>query len=170
MKVTIEGKPDFKVFGIERVFSTEQGKNFQEIPAFWQESFDNGLVERLGKASGIKLTEDYEGLLPVIGLMDYKETGENTFPYMIGALLQEGSDPEGYDLIDIGELKWGVFTSELYERENVTEAVQNLWKSIFGEWFPASEEEVAAGPQLEMYYQSKDKKEFCEVWIPLKCV
>lgn len=100
--------------------------------------------------------------------MGYKKTGDNTFPYMIGSLMQEGCNPTGYDLVEIPALKWGVFTTETYTVENTSDAVQDLWKRIFSEWLATSNYEMAEGPQLEMYYKGKGVEEFCEVWIPLK--
>jgi AraC family transcriptional regulator len=168
MKFTIENKPAFKMFGLERIFSMEDGQNFMDIPAFWQECFSNGSVEALEKVSGINVTDDYEGLLPVNAIMGYKETGDNTLPYMIGCLMQEASNPTGYDVVEIPALKWGVFTTEPFRIENTSDAVQDLWKRIFTEWLPSSKYIMAEGAQLEMYYNDKGTEEFCEIWIPMK--
>jgi AraC family transcriptional regulator len=156
------------MFGIEKIFSMENGENLKNIPVFWQESFSNGSVDALEKVSGIQVTETYEGLLPVNALMGYKKTGDHTFPYMIGSLVQEGSNPMGYEVVEIPASKWGVFTTETYTIENTSDAVQDLWKRIFSDWFPTSGFEMAEGPQLEMYYKTKGIEEYCEVWIPLK--
>lgn len=168
MKVIIENKPSFKMFGVERVFSTENGQNFEDIPAFWQECFKNGTIDELENVSGIKVTDDYKGLLPVNAIMSYKETGENTLAYMIGCLMKDNSNPNGYEVIEIPAFKWCVFTTEPYKVENTSEVVQDLWKRIFSEWFPSSGFEIEDGAQLEMYHKGFGSDEFCEIWIPIK--
>lgn len=168
MKVRIEEKDTFKMFGVERIISMEGGQNFIEIPAFWQECFGNGTVEALENVSGIHITDDYEGLLPVHAVMSYKGTGGNTFPYMIGCFVHENSKIAGYELIEIPASKWGIFTTEPYKVENTSDAVQGLWKKIFAEWFPTSGYEVAEGARLEVYKKGKGTNEFCEIWIPIK--
>lgn len=168
MKVIIEEKPAFKMFGIERIINSTKGQNFIDIPKFWQACFADGSVEKLEKSSGINITSGYEGLLPVNSVMSYKDTGKDSFPYMIGCLVLESSDPRGYEIIEIPALKWGVFRSENFKEEDTTEVVQGLWRKIFSDWFPSVAYEIQTGAQLEMYYKDKDKMEYCEVWIPIK--
>ena len=170
MNVKIEEKPAFKMFGVERIISMANGQNFKDVPKFWQESFANGMVEKLEKASGIEVFDDYEGVLPVHAVMSYKETGDETFPYMIGALLLDNSDPSDYEVNEIPAAKWAIFSTEPYQVEQTTEHVQALWNAIFSEWFPSSGYEVAIGARLEMYYKAKGTDEYCEIWIPVQSV
>ena len=168
MNIKIESKSAFKMFGIERIISMENGQNFIDVPEFWKECFGNGTVETLENVSGITVTDEYEGLLPVHAVMSYKNTGGNTFPYLIGCQMQKNSKSEGYEVIEIPAIKWAIFTTEPYKVENTSDAVQDVWKSIFSEWFPSSGYEVAEGARLEMYYKSKGNDEYCEIWIPIK--
>ncbi|KAB8138124.1 AraC family transcriptional regulator, partial [Gracilibacillus oryzae] len=49
------------------------------------------------------------------------------------------------------------------------DAIQNVWKRIFSEWFPSTGYEHADAPELEVYYPgdpaSADYRS--EVWIPV---
>lgn len=168
MNVKIEEKLAFKMFGIERIISMENGQNFIDVPEFWQESFANGTVEKLEKASGIEANDDYEGVLPVHAVMSYKGTGDLSFPYMIGSLLLDKSNTTGYEIIEVPPTKWAIFSTEPYLVEHTTEHVQALWKAIFSEWFPSSDYEPATGARIEMYYKTKGANEFCEIWIPIR--
>ena len=59
MNYRIERKDSFSVFGVEKVISTVDGQNFIDIPEFWHESYKNGMVEKIIKASGIEWMKEY---------------------------------------------------------------------------------------------------------------
>jgi hypothetical protein len=60
---------------------------------------------------------------------------------------------------------WAVFESV----GPMPDAIQDVWRRIFSEWFPTNEYEHADGPELEVYedggMSSPDYK--CWVWIPV---
>ncbi len=168
MNYKIEKKQSFKMFGKEKVINMTNGQNFVEVPEFWQECFKNGSVDALEDASGIIITDEYEGPFPVHAIMCHRDTGKDTFPYLIGCLLLEGSHPGSHDVVEIPALEWAIFTTVPYTMEGTTAAVQDLWKRIYTEWFPTSGYESAEGPQLELYCKGKGTQEYCEIWIPVK--
>ena len=60
---------------------------------------------------------------------------------------------------------WGIFES----RGPIPEAIHGLMQRIFGEWFPTSGWEHAAGPELEIYSRDnvRDPDYYSEIWVPL---
>ena len=167
MNIKIEMKEHFKMFGIERVISMVDGQNFIDIPQFWDECLNNGTVDQLSIASGTPLSSEHVGLFNVHGLMAYKETEKDTFPYMIAAMVQANSNLEGYDVVTIPALEWAIFKSDHYTSETLSQTVQGLWHYIFSEWFPTSGYQHDKGPELELYGTDGPDKEYCEVWIPI---
>ena len=87
---------------------------------------------------------------------------------MIGGIVGEKSDIAGYEVVDVPELEWAVFTTEYYNDDTLVEAIQTVWKRIFAEWFPTSGYEHDNGPELEVYYTAGGGKDYCEIWIPVK--
>ena len=48
-------------------------------------------------------------------------------------------------------------------------AIQNLWKRIFADFFPKSGYERAKGPDIEVYYEGDNAKSDyrSEIWVPV---
>jgi len=168
MDYKIEKKPAFKMFGYEKTINMENGLNTTEVPQFWDECMNNGLIDKLSDDSGIKIGKDYSGLYAVNAIMCYKDTGKNTFPYLIGSIINDNSCPQGYEVVEIPEFEWAIFKTPNYTRETTSAIIQEVWKRIFNEWFPASNYKHACGPEAEMYYIDEKGKEYCEIWIPIE--
>lgn len=48
-------------------------------------------------------------------------------------------------------------------------AMQDMWRRIWGEWFPTSAYEMCDGAQFEMYYGlANHGNAFGEIWVPVK--
>jgi AraC family transcriptional regulator len=164
----IEKKNSFKMVGVEKIISMLNEENFKEIPSFWQECFQNGTVENLDELGKNAPHPGSKGLLPVNAIMCYRETGKDSFPYLIGTFMPEKDIPEGYTVAEVPEYLWAIFTTEKYLQVNTTSVVQEVWKRIYSEWFPSTNYEHAEGPELELYYEDEGGLEHCEIWIPLK--
>ncbi len=106
--------------------------------------------------------------------LPYDKDGES-FEYMIG--IESPGDRAGLPgpcrEAEIPAATYGVFES----RGPMPTAIQNAWKSAFGEWFPASGYEHAGSPDFEAYpaFPMGDPRGdpespqcYAEVWIPLK--
>jgi AraC family transcriptional regulator len=61
MNYRIEKKEAFSVFGVEGIFSTGNGENLKALPEFWQTAINNGTLDRIIKASGIKWDNSCKG-------------------------------------------------------------------------------------------------------------
>lgn len=167
MNYRIEEKESFKMFGLERIIPMGNEENFVEIPKFWNECLGNGSTDKLADDSGSLFDPKVGGMLPVNAIMCYKDTGKDSFPYMIGAFVGEGSNIEGYEVALIPKGQWAIFKTDSYNSSNMVTMIQDLWRRIYSEWFPSSGYDHAEMPELELYFENTDKTGYCEVWIPV---
>lgn len=174
MNYKIEEKEAFKVLGVEEIIDSTNENNFKRIPEFWRECNESGIVDEL---YNIKQPSYESGLCRVNSIMCYKNTGENSFPYMIGIVDFQGSAEVSKDLmianrkitlVDVDSYTWAIFKTEDHGFEDSSEKIQAVWKRIFPEWFPTSGYEHAGGPELELTYEISKGKFFTEVWIPVE--
>ncbi|MGZ9583090.1 AraC family transcriptional regulator [Paenibacillus marinisediminis] len=168
MNYKIVQKEDFSVFGVEEIFSTENGENHKAIPGLWKKAFDEGIIDQMIKASGMHWDNSSKGIKPVNAVMCYRNTGGTTFPYMLYAISPKSGTPEGFASLEIPAGTWAVFTTEEHTVDQTSEHVQALWKRIYSEWFPTASYEHVNGPEFEMYGVSETENEFCEIWIPVQ--
>lgn len=156
MNYKIESKEALKVAGVSRKITTKNGENFKIIPKFWNEVCESGQYDILEKS---------QGKLGVIGMCyDFKMEAEE-FKYMIAV---EGTKVKGLEActeFQIPALTWAIFESV----GPIPNAIQEVTKKIFSEWFPATKYEHADGPELEVYLPGNPNAEDyrAEVWIPV---
>ncbi|AJY76866.1 AraC family transcriptional regulator [Paenibacillus beijingensis] len=169
MNYKIIEKEAFTVFGVEELFTMENGENLKGIPQMWQRLLSDGTVDRIGQASDKVWNESNRGIMPVNAVMCYREADAGRFPYMICGFMPDSGlvDKEDYTVAQIPALTWAVFTTEEYTRDQTVSQIQNLWKRIYTEWFPMSSYEALSGPQFEMYGIAESGNSYCEVWIPV---
>jgi len=158
MDYRIAKKPGFTIAGRSKQFTAVDGKNFIQIPLWWDEflaSPDCGKLTALSKnkpgavTGGAMLGFCY-------GLADSVE-----FSYGIGVELPEGGSPGPFEKIEIRSATWAVFDCTLDDLQDVT-------KRIFSEWFPSTGYEHDAVPEIEVYLPEKPgKKMQCELWMPI---
>ena len=155
------------MFGIEAIISNIDGKNFTEIPKFWNDSHSNGDIEDIMHDSMIEMDYEKGGMLPINAMMCYKDTGKDSFPYMIGSFVNDKSQYQGYETADIEAGLWAIFTTNTYTDSNMVEEIQSLWKEIFKEWLPNSRYQHDEKAELEVYYMNPDDTGYYEIWIPV---
>ncbi|SDM67410.1 AraC family transcriptional regulator [Acetanaerobacterium elongatum] len=169
MDYRIVEREAFTVYGIERIFDMTGDRNLIEIPRFWKECYDNGEVDKLGETSGMVCGVGDSGRCPVGGLCSYESDKLKApyFPYMLFVEKTEKSNSDGYTEVVVPASTWAVFRSEEYTDGDgsVTAACQNLYKRIYGEWFPTASYTLISGYELEIYYWSKTGKTYMEVWL-----
>lgn len=163
MNYRIEEKEAFDVFGMEKVFSLQDDRHFREIPAFWKEQHENGGFNKLCLANGIDRYEP--GLSPVNSICSYRDTGGNTFPYMLFAIKSPQSCTEGYTELTVPASTWAIFTTEWHTQEQTASAVQNMIRRVYTDWLPTAGYDKLDGYELEMYYGDENRKSRCETWI-----
>ena len=157
MDYKIVEKEGFRVIGRQKKITMGNGDNFRQVPAFWEECMKDGTMQMLcGKA----------GPMGVLGICKDFEQLKEEFYYMIAVEAGQGDLAGGCILTEIPPASWAVFESV----GALPEAIQDLTRRIFSEWFPATGYKHACAPELEVYppgdASSPDYR--CEVWIPVE--
>lgn len=161
MNYKIEEKQAFEMFGISTVIkaagedSLEQP--FVEIPAFWTKVVSDGTVDRIRAAAGLGGDGQIHAVL-------YNHQGEK-FSYMIGYFLPQSGLPGQFEKLQIPPQMYAIFPTGLYP--DGQSGIHELWRRIWGEWFPSSNYEFANGPEFEMTYDRGNNMYEMEVWIPV---
>ncbi len=143
-----------------------------KVSGFWDECHKNGNYEKLFDATGGERYPDghgyprEDGSCVINAVCGYCEPGEDTFPYMICALMKPDSKTEGFKIAQISKATWAVFRSE--KTDYIGIEIPALFNRAYSEWLPSSGYDKALGPDMEVYYTSPDGKHFEEVWIPVK--
>ena len=158
MEYRIERKGAFSVYGIEGIFSTDDSKNFTDVPKFWTDCMEDGSYERLVKSTN-------EPLSRVHAICDYRKTGGNTFPYMIFTYRNESAKTEGFTEVEVPASTWAIFTTEKHTQEQTSGMVQGLIRRIYTDWLPTAAYKKVDGYELELYFVSDINKYYVEVWI-----
>lgn len=159
MNYKIVEKESFKVVGVKREFSCEDGENLAGIPKMWDDVHVDGTNDLLFDLNNGQI----KGVLGVC--VDKRNSGVPLMDYWIGTD-HKGEAPEGLLELDIPASKWGVF--EVHGA--MPNAMQNTWKQIISEWFPSSHYQHAGTPDLEVYSSGNPSSPnyYSEIWIPLK--
>ncbi|MDF2685607.1 MAG: hypothetical protein K0S55_788 [Clostridia bacterium] len=149
-------KQEFKVVGKTKRINMKDSENFDTVPKFWDECCSDGTYQKICSMAGEK---------GVFGIcMDFSPENE-AFTYMI-AVEDNGINYDEFTKAEIPKANWAVFESI----GPMPGAIQDVWKRIFSEWFPATGYQHDEAPELEIYpvgnTSSPDYR--CEVWIPIK--
>jgi AraC family transcriptional regulator len=166
MEFRIEKRDEFAVTGLTIRSSTENGANLREIPAFWDE------CHRKGHVKAFENTMPKDAKMGIMGVcVNDFDAKTNLFTYLVG--IEPPADPAARKALPKGcaELTvpagtWAVFGS----RGPMPGAIQEVWKRIYSEWFPASGYEHADSPDLEVYSMGDIRAAdyYCEVWLPVR--
>lgn len=156
MTYRITEKEAFKALGMKRTYALEGEENLQGIPQFWLEANRDGTSDRLAQLN----TGELKGLLGIC-----IDNRDGTMDYWIAADSKDNVS-ERFSAVTIPAAKWGVF--EVHGA--MPEAMQNVWKHIFSEWFPSNNYEYAETPEMEVYPlgNAYSPNYYSEIWVPLK--
>nr|WP_251025747.1 AraC family transcriptional regulator [Bacillus sp. ISL-47] len=160
MNYRIVEKEAFRIIGIKkRVPIVFSGVN-PEIAAMWQ-SLDEERINELKNLSNIEpsgiisaSTNFSEGRMEEKGELDH---------YIGAATTKEC--PENLAMLEVPASTWAVFQAV----GPFPETLQNVWGSIYSEWFPASNYEQREGPEI-LWNENKDTGSptfKSEIWIPV---
>ncbi|MFB5761405.1 AraC family transcriptional regulator [Paenibacillus medicaginis] len=157
MDYRIVEKAGFTVVGKSIPVSTKDGENFKAIPAFWGQSNTDGTSDallELGSGSDM------------LGICTEFQHDQDQFTYMIAVeSSNEAPASSGFTTYKVPAATWAVFPVT----GAMPDAMENIWKRIFQEWFPATGYEHADAPELEVYPPGDPAAEdyHSEVWIPV---
>ncbi|WP_042220517.1 AraC family transcriptional regulator [Oceanobacillus manasiensis] len=156
MDYRIVEKEAFSVIGKSIKTSLVDGQNKIDVPAFWEESLNNGLDDKLAV---------YAGEMGVMGICMEFDKEQEQVRYFIGAEKPNKGVPETWEEGLIPAATWAVFPVN----GPMPGAIQRVWERIFSEWFPSTGYEHAGGPEIEAYTNGDPYHEnyYSEIWIPI---
>ena len=156
MQYKIVEKESFRVVGVRRTFSCENGEQSKEITKFWQDIYEDGTNDQLFPLN----TGDIKG---VIGVCDM--AGNNFMDYWI-ATNYAGEDTKEFETFTVPAAKWAVFEV----KGAMPTAITTMWEKIYQEWLPSNAYELMNGPELEVYSDGDTSSPdyYSEIWLPIK--
>lgn len=156
MKYRIEKMDGFRLAGISREITTNNGENFKLIPKMWCDVNSDGTCDKIFGMN----SRDREVMYGVCYDFHFEE---ERFRYMIAAK-PEAQIPEGLEVLDIPGFTWVKF-----ECKGVA-GIQETCKRMNTEWFMTSGYEHEEGPEIEWYPTGDiDSADYaCEVWVPIR--
>lgn len=163
MNYQIVTKPAFDLIGYTLRTRNADGQNNKDIPEFWQKY----MAEKMGgNLYGLAVSNAEYGICDDFNM----ETGE--FSYIIGVEAKEGAEaPEGAIKRRYPEQTYAVFTTPKVPHDQFTSSIQSTWNAIFGEWFPHSGYEHAAGAEFEYYdercWKDRTDQPEMDIYIPV---
>lgn len=162
MEYRIETKPAFQLTGVSIRTTTQDGRSFQEIPALWTQSMNDG------RFATLRALVPVGSAIGVAGVCAEFDMPSGAFTYLIA--IETPADraalPTGCRDIAVPAGTWGIFEA----RGPLPSSIQEVTQRIFGEWFPSSGWEHADAPELEIYSSGDNQAAdfYCEVWMPLQ--
>lgn len=152
-------KPACKIAGYELKTTTRDGKNMEEIPAFWASVMPEKLSV-LHKQLHVVHHNELGACLP-----PDMTTGD--FSYIIAVEVHdyEGVPPDMFRG-EVPAATYAVFKTPPVENpgKEFSDAIQGTWKYIYGTWLPGSGYEFAEGKvDYELYYSGTE----VEIYIPI---
>lgn len=167
MEYRIETKEAFDIFGIETIVSSIADDLSKSPSTLWQDCFKNGSYEKLFKASGDLPSFISQDLCKIHGAINYRNTGTNTFPYMLCAFVGKNSSIEGYNLAHIPAQTYAIFPSQKFKwDEDFTTVLSTLQKRFYSEWLPTSNYEKIDSAEFEIY-GGNEEYGYIELWYPV---
>lgn len=149
-------KASFSVIGVELKTTSCDGKNFIEIPRFWEKVMAQGTILAI---PGKTYPDTMLGMC-----MDFEADGG--FSYVIGAeVTGTGGAPEGMVFRTIPGARYAVFTA----RGRIPGSVQETTRYIYRDWLPTSGFQRGDSAEFELYdgrCRNGDEAEV-DVYVPI---
>lgn len=149
MDYRIEKKEAFQIVAKTKYFTADTSN--MDIPKFWSEYNSEGLDKKVRDMMGICV---------------HSKENKNGWKYGIGCEKKYVDViPEGFEILEIPTHTWAIFTCI----GAMPDAIQNLWKRVYGEWLPASNYEMIPNYDIEFYTDGDSSKDdyVSEIWIPI---
>ncbi|MFE7126693.1 GyrI-like domain-containing protein [Streptomyces sp. NPDC057617] len=159
MRYRVVDRPAFNVAGVKaRVPLVHSGPN-QAIIDFVR-GIEPETVERLEKLSD----QEPGGIVAVCDDLDPSRAEGTELDYYHGVITSADA-PEGTVALPVAAGTWGVFTTS----GPAPQAIQELWRDVFTEWFPSNPYRSRPGPEILRVRMSPDNSEAdAELWLPVE--
>lgn len=159
MRYRVVDKAEFTVVGFRtRVPLVHAGPN-QAIIDFVRR-IDPRTLERLEKLSD----QEPHGIVAVCDDMDPSRAEGTGLDYHHGVITAAAA-PEGTSTLAVPAGAWAVFTTS----GPAPQAIQELWRDVFTEWFPSNPYRTRTGPEILRTRLSPDGTGAdAELWLPVE--
>ena len=158
MDYRIVEKPAFPVAITSRQFTSIDGRNFKDIPKWWQEFMASPDCGEMTSLSGNRPGAITGGVM--LGVC-YGEVDTGEFSYGIAVELPEGISPGKFEKMMIPATTWAVFDCTLADLQDIT-------RRIFGEWYMSTGYDHPGTPDLEVYLPEGEGQDMkCRIWAPV---
>ncbi|MET9437914.1 AraC family transcriptional regulator [Streptomyces sp. NPDC006551] len=159
MRYRVVDKAGFTVVGLKaRVPLVHTGPN-QAIMDFVR-GIDPRTLERLEKLSD----QEPHGIVAVCDDLDPSRAEGTELDYHHGVITSVAA-PEGTTTLAVPAGTWAVFTTS----GPAPQAIQELWRDVFTEWFPSNPYRGRPGPEILRTRLSPDRTEAeAELWLPVE--
>jgi AraC family transcriptional regulator len=152
-------KPAAKIAGFELKTTCQDGKNLQEIPAFWQSMTPEKFAVLHKQLHAAHHNE--------LGICYPPDPATGNFSYVIAIeVLDYENVPPDMFRSEIPQATYAVFLVPPVENmgPEFSDAIQGTWKYIFTTWFPDSGYELAEG---KLDYELYGEGTKVEIYIPI---
>lgn len=149
-------KERFMIVGSKQQIRKIDGdEDFAKITELWANLDDEMAGKLLSLSNGY-----FEGLIGASA-----NNQDDAYDYYIG-VSGEADQAENMAVVEVPALDWAVFQVV----GALPDAMMNVWKRIFTEWFPGSGYESVDAPCLEIYSEGDicGSDYSCELWIPVR--
>ncbi|MEV3991645.1 AraC family transcriptional regulator [Streptomyces sp. NPDC049837] len=159
MRYRVTDRPDFTVIGFKaRVPLVHTGPN-KAITDFVR-GIEPQALERLERLSD----QEPGGIVSVCDGLDPSRAEGTELDYY-HAVITSASAPEGTASLAVPAGTWAVFTTS----GRAPDAIQELWRDVFTEWFPSNPYRGRPGPEILRTRLSPDRTEAdAELWLPVE--
>ncbi|MFI6873703.1 helix-turn-helix domain-containing protein [Streptomyces sp. NPDC050400] len=159
MRYRVVDRPDLTVVGFKaRVPLVHAGPNRAIID--FVRGLDRQAVEHLAKASD----QEPHGIVAVCDDLDPSRAEGTELDYWHGVLTSAPA-PEGTGVLPVAAGTWAVFAVS----GPVPQAIQELWRDVFTQWFPSNPYRSRPGPEILRTRLSADGTEAdAELWLPVE--
>ncbi|WP_435223104.1 AraC family transcriptional regulator [Streptomyces sp. Tue6028] len=159
MRYRVVDRPDFTVVGLKaRVPLVHAGPN-QAIIDFVRgiEPRSRELLEKLSD-------QEPHGIVAVCDDLDPSRAEGTELDYYQGVITSSAA-PDGMSVLPVGAGTWAVFTTS----GPAPQAIQELWRDVFTEWFPSNPYRSRPGPEILRTRLSPGGTEAdAELWLPVE--
>lgn len=157
MNFSIVQRDSFQFIGMKNQIKKVNGdEDFSRIMELWNDLQEDLANKLMSLSNGY-----FEGLVGASA-----NNQDDNYDYFIGVSCDEQTVVKDLEVLNIPALDWAVFKVI----GTLPDAMVDVWKRIFMEWFPSSGYESVNAPCLEIYSDGDiySKKYHCELWIPIK--
>ncbi|WP_028799936.1 AraC family transcriptional regulator [Streptomyces sp. 142MFCol3.1] len=159
MRYRVVDRPDFTVVGLKaRVPLVHAGPNQAII------DFVRGIQPQSRELLAKLSDQEPHGIVAVCDDLDPSRAEGTELDYYQGVITSSAA-PDGMCVLPVGAGTWAVFTTS----GPAPQAIQELWRDVFTEWFPSNPYRSRPGPEILRTRLSPGGTEAdAELWLPVE--